>query len=588
VVPFEDFQSYLQYLEAHDLLKRVGVEVDPDLEITEIATRIVREEGPALLFDRVKGSSYRLAINFMGNPRLIELVLGMHPREFGEKFAALIETLNPPSLGAIWDARWFWPRFLASRPQRVLRGLCQEVEEVPDLDRLPIIKCWPKDGGKFLTFPLVITEDPNTGISNMGIYRMHVYGKDTTGMHMQIQKGVGFHYHEAEKKGEPLELACVLGADPTLMLAGIFPLPEGFEEIAFSGMLRGKRTRLVKALTIDVHVPATAEIVLEGVVPPVERRMEGPFGDHFGHYSDAHPFPVFHIKKVTRRRNAVYPAAVVGKPPQEDRYMGDASQEILIPFIKMMRPEVRDMWAYYEAGFHNLFVVAVESRYSKEPVKTALGLFGEGQLGLSKCIVLVEPTVNVRSFTEVLRAIRRHFDPANDFILISRAPLDTLDFTSFKMHQGSKIVIDATGREDGAAAARVREVDPAILGGGVRKWRLLEDTLLVLQVDGDARATLERAIRSPSLGPVKIVAAVSPDVDIEDDVNLIWGIFTRFDPARDILFTRTTMSGIAPVYEGVMGIDATWKKGYPEPLVMDPEIVDKVDKRWNRYWSQTA
>jgi 4-hydroxy-3-polyprenylbenzoate decarboxylase len=254
----------------------------------------------------------------------------------------------------------------------------------------------------------------------------------------------------------------------------------------------------------------------------------------------------------------------------------------------MMRPEVRDMWAYYEAGFHNLFVVAVESRYSKEPVKTALGLFGEGQLGLSKCIVLVEPTVNVRSFTEVLRAIRRHFDPANDFILISRAPLDTLDFTSFKMHQGSKIVIDATGREDGAAAARVREVDPAILGGGVRKWRLLEDTLLVLQVDGDARATLERAIRSPSLGPVKIVAAVSPDVDIEDDVNLIWGIFTRFDPARDILFTRTTMSGIAPVYEGVMGIDATWKKGYPEPLVMDPEIVDKVDKRWNRYWSQTA
>ena len=583
--PFEDFQSYLWYLESRGLLRRVKVEVDPVLEVTEIATRVVREEGPALLFERVEGSFYRLAINFMGSPRHIEMILGMHPREFGEKIARVIDTLQPPSLGAIWKTRSFWPRMWASRPQHVLRGLCQQVVEDPDLDRLPILKCWPKDGGRFLTFPLIITEDPNTGVSNMGIYRMHVYGKDTTGMHMQIQKGVGFHYREAEKMGEPLELACVLGADPALMLAGIFPLPEGFEEIAFSGVLRGKSTRLVRAKTIDVHVPADAEIVLEGVVPPRERHVEGPFGDHFGHYSDAAPFPVFHINKITRRRDAIYPAAVVGKPPQEDRYMGDASQEILVPFIKMMRPEVRDMWAYYQAGFHNLLVVAVESRYTKEPIKTALGLFGEGQLGLCKCIVLVEPAVDVRSFTEVLRAIRRHFDPSSDFILVSRAPLDTLDFTSFKMHQGSKLVIDATGREEEPAPAKPIEVDPAVLGRGVKKWRLLEDTLLVLQVEGDAAETLDRAVRSNWLGSVKIVAAVSPDVDLADEVSLIWGIFTRFDPARDIRFTRTTLSGIAPLYEGIMGIDATWKKGYPDPLEMDPAIIQRVDKRWNQYWS---
>ena len=583
--PFEDFQSYLWYLESRGLLRRVKVEVDPVLEVTEIATRVVREEGPALLFERVEGSFYRLAINFMGSARHIEMILGMHPRELGEKIARVIETLNPPSLGSIWKTRSFWSRMWASRPHHVLRGLCQQVVEDPDLDRLPILKCWPKDGGRFLTFPLVITEDPNTGVSNMGIYRMHVYGKDTTGMHMQIQKGVGFHYREAEKKGEALELACVLGADPALMLAGIFPLPEGFEEIAFAGVLRGKSTRLVRAKTIDVHVPADAEIVIEGVVPPRERHMEGPFGDHFGHYSDPAPFPVFHINKITRRRDAIYPAAVVGKPPQEDRYMGDASQEILMPFIKMMRPEVRDMWAYYQAGFHNLLVVAVESRYTREPIKTALGLFGEGQLGLCKCIVLVEPGVDVRSFTEVLRAIRRHFDPASDCILVSRAPLDTLDFTSFKMHQGSKLVIDATGREDEPAPAKPIEVDPSVLGRGVKKWRLLEETLLVLQVEGDAAETLDRAVRSNWLGSVKIVAAVSPDVDLADEVNLIWGIFTRFDPARDIRFTRTTVSGIAPVYEGIMGIDATWKKGYPDPLEMDPEIIQKVDKRWNQYWS---
>jgi 4-hydroxy-3-polyprenylbenzoate decarboxylase len=583
--PFQDFQSYLWYLESRGMLRRVKVEVDPELEVTEIATRVVREEGPALLFERVEGSFYRLAINFMGSPRHIEAILGMHPRELGEKIARVIETLNPPSLGSIWKTRSFWPRIWAARPQRVLRGLCHQVVEEPDLDRFPILKCWPRDGGRFLTFPLIITEDPETGVSNMGIYRMHMYGKDTTGMHMQIQKGVSFHYRAAEKKGEPLELACVLGADPALMLAASFPLPEGFEEIVFAGVLRGKPTRMVRAKTIDVDVPADAEIVLEGIVPPRERRMEGPFGDRFGHYSESSPFPVFQIRKITRRTDAIYPAAVVGKPPQEDRYMGEAAQEILMPFVRMMRPEMRDMWAYYQAGFHNLLVVAVESRYAREPVKTALGLFGEGQLGLCKCIVLVEPNVDVRSFTEVLRAIRRHFDPANDFILVSRAPLDTLDFTSFSMHQGSKLVIDATGHEDEPAPSKPIEVDPAVLGRGVKKWRLIEDTLLVLQVDGDATETIDRAVRSNWLGSVKIVAAVSPDVDITDETSLIWGIFTRFDPARDIRFTRTTVNGIAPSYEGIMGIDATWKKGYPEPLEMDPAVVQRVDKRWNQYWA---
>ena len=582
--PFEDFQSYLWYLESRGMLRRVKVEVDPELEVTEIATRVVREEGPALLFERVEGSFYRLAVNFMGSPRHIEAILGMHPRDLGEKIARVIENLNPPSLGALWKTRSFWPRMWAARPHRVLRGLCQQVVEDPDLERFPILKCWPKDGGRSLTFPLVITEDPETGVSNMGIYRMQVFLKDTTGVQMRIQKGVTLHYREAEKKGEPLELACVLGADPALMLAAAFPLPEGFEEIAFAGILRGKPTRMIRAKTIDVAVPADAEIVLEGVVAPRERHIEGPFGDRLGHYSAASPAPIFQIRKVTRRTDAIFPAAVAGKPPQEDRYMGEAAQEILLPFVKMMRPEVRDMWAYYQAGFQNLVAVAVESRYAKEPFKTALGLFGEGQLGLCKCVVLVEPGVDIRSFADVLRAIRRHFDPANDFLLVRHAPADALDFTSFQPNQGSKMVIDATGHEEEPAPSKPIEVDPAVLGRGVKKWRLVEDTLLVLQVDGDATETIDRAVRSNWLGSVKIVAAVSPDVDITDETNLIWGIFTRFDPARDIRFARTTVNGIAPSYEGIMGIDATWKKGYPEPLEMDPAVVQRVDKRWNQYW----
>lgn len=587
-MPFSDLQSYLRHLEASNMLRRVKVEVDPELEITEIVTRVIRERGPAILFENVKGSPYPLAINFMGSYAHVEEVLGMAPQELGEKLADLIAAINPPEPSSLLRTRPHWPMILATRPSRVRRAPCQQVVEPPDLDTFPILKCWPGDGGRFITFPLVMTQDRQSASTNLGIYRMHVYSKDQTGMHMQIQKGGGFHHFQAEKKSQPLELACVLGADPALMLSGIFPLPEGLEEIAFSGVLRGRRTRMTRSKTLGIDVPADAEFVLEGVVPPHERHVEGPFGDHFGHYSEASLFPIFNIKTVTRKRTPIYPAALVGKPPQEDRYMGEASQEILMPFIKMMRPEIHDMWAYYQAGFHNLLVVAVEGRYTKEPIKTALGLLGEGQLGLTKCVVLVEPDVDVRNFSQVLRAIQRNFHPRDDFLLISRAPLDTLDFTSFKMHLGSKMIIDATGKTGAPVGENPLGGDPSGLAPDVIKWRLLENSLLVVQVEKTPGRTLNRLVGARELARLRIIAAVSPDVDIDDDVDLLWGIFTRFDPARDIQFARTTMQGIKPTYEGVMGIDATFKKGYPEALTMTDEIKQKVDKRWQDYWFKTV
>lgn len=584
-MPFYDLQSFLGCLEREGLLRRVKVEVDPELEIGEIATRVVREEGPALLFERVRGSSYPLAINILGSGRRIEMVLGMHPQQLGERLANFVERLNPPSPKKLWRSRGFLSRVWATRPRRVKNALCREVaEDAPDLNSLPIIKCWPQDGGPFITFPLVITQDPETGRSNVGIYRMQLYDGTRTGMHMQIQKGGGFHHYKAEKQGQPLELAAVLGADPALMLSGILPLPEGFEEVAFSGLLRGGRTPMTKAKTLSLEVPACAEFVLEGVVPPHERLPEGPFGDHFGHYSDVADFPVFHVKAITRRRNPIYPAAVVGKPPQEDRYMGDAAQEIMKPLIRLLRPEVRDTWAYFETGFHNLFVVAVEGRYTKEPIKTALGLLGEGQLGLTKCVILVEPSVDVRRFPQVLRAIRRNFTTQDDFVLISRAPLDTLDFTSFKMHLGSKMIIDATGGGSAPEAQPHLQVDPQGICPQVLKWRLWEDTLLAVQVKEEGREALSILLASERLAGIKIIAAVSPDVDLEDDVSLLWGIFTRFDPARDIIFSRMSLRGALPVYEGTMGIDATFKKGYPAPLEMSEEIRERVSRRWDEYW----
>lgn len=564
------------------------VEVDPELEVTEIATRSFREGRPALLFENARGSKYPLVINVLGSMKRIEAALGRHPEQIGEELVTFIERMNPPSLKTLWQGRSTLMRLAKVRPKHVRSAPAQQVvENQPDLFEMPVLKCWPGDGGRFITLPLVLSRDPETGAGNLGIYRMQVYGPAQTGMHMQIEKGGGFHFWKAEEKGEPLEMAAVLGGDPSLILAAVMPLPEGIDEVGFSGIIRGARTPMVKAKALSLRVPANAEFVLEGIVKPGVRRLEGPFGDHFGHYSEAAEFPVFEVKAITRRRNAVYPATVVGKPPQEDRYLGDATQLILKPFIRLLRKEVKDLWAYYEAGFHNLLVVSVETRYAREPIKTALGLLGEGQLSLTKCLVLVGPDVDPRDFKAVVEAVRRNFDAPEDFQVIARTPLDTLDFTGEAMHRGSKMVIDATGPAvPGPGPSTHPEVDPRRIAPQIVKWRVVGGALLAVQVSGtgQGRASVETLVRALPPGPVKIVAAVSEDVDIGDDVQLIWGIFTRFDPARDVVFTSMEFKGIAPVYRGVMGIDATWKQGYPKPLEMDSEIIRKVDHRWAEYW----
>jgi 4-hydroxybenzoate decarboxylase subunit C len=583
---FTDLQSFLALLEKEGELKRVTEQVDAELEVTEIATRAVKENLPALLFENVKGSKYPLVINSMASIRRIELALGRPAEALGEDIVRFMEDVNPPSLGSFWRNRQTGWRMLKIRPKNTRRALSQQVSEEPQLNELPILKCWPEDGGRFFTLPLVISRDPKTGAGNMGMYRMQVYDERTTGMHMQIQKGGGFHYQLAEKAGKPLEMAVAVGGDPSLILAAIMPLPEGLDEVAFSGIVRGQRTPLTKAKTVDLKVPAHAEFVFEGIVKPGVRRLEGPFGDHFGHYSAAGDHPVFEMTRVTRRKNAIYPATVVGIPPQEDRYLGDAAQLALTPLMRLVRHEVKDMWAYYEAGFHNLLVVSVDSRYQREAIKTALGILGDGQLSLTKNLVLVGPDVNPRNYSEVLQAIRRNFDPEQDFHLIARTAADTLDFTGEALHKGSKMILDATVGEGGEGTPTAVAL-PANIGAiapGIVKHRLVGKTLLVVQVSDRGREVVEKLVDNPLLGGVKIVVAVSGDVDIDDDENLLWGIFTRFDAVMDVMFSKTEFRGLAPVYSGVMGIDATWKQGYPKPLVMDPEIVKKVDSKWSRYW----
>ncbi|HXG43275.1 MAG TPA: UbiD family decarboxylase [Gemmatimonadales bacterium] len=582
--PFRDLRSFVSALERRGLLRRIRVEVDPRLEVSEIAQRVVRDGGPALLFERPRGSTVPLVMNLFGSMERIELALGRHPEAIGRELVETLDRLNPPSLRAFWEARGVLARARYLRPKVVATAPVQEVVEPPNLLALPQVTTWPRDGGPFITFGPTLTQDPASGRRNFGLYRLQIFGPGETGMHWQSMKGGRGHYWEAERRGEPLEAAVVLGGDPVLMLSAVFPLPEGFDELAFAGFFRGAPTRLVRSTTGPLLVPADAEIVLEGYVPPGERRIEGPFGDHFGHYSEASPFPVFHVRRLTRRRDALYPATVVGKPPQEDKFLGIAAGEMIGPLIRVIAPNVVALNAFDGAGFHNLLGVSLRERHPKEALKTALALLGTGQLTFSKVTVLVRDHVNPASFTALLRELWYRFEPADRMLLLPITPLDTLDYTSFTMHVGSKLVLDATG-EPVTGDPPPRDVtDPAALDSRVRRHRLLEGGFLVVTVAREPRAVLETLVRHQGLGPLRFIVAVSEDVNLHDETNLLWGIFTRFDPARDLVCRAQRFVAARPVYEGPLGLDATWKPGYPLPLEMDPEIVRLVDRRWEEYW----
>lgn len=578
--PIQDLSGFIRALETAGQLKRVAVEVDPALEMTEIATRVVKTCGPALLFEKVKGSPYPVAMNLFGSEKRMAIALGRHPAEIGEELFRAAESFMPPTPGALWRHRGLLWRATKMPPRIVSRGPATEITESPDLDRLPILTCWPKDGGRFFTLPLVITVDP-AGKTNVGMYRLHTFDGSTTGMHIQIERGGGAHYAQWEALDKPMPVAVALGGDPITILSSILPLPENMDELAFAGFLRGQRVPLV-TLSNGVRAPADAEFILEGFVPPRERRMEGPFGDHFGHYSHAAPYPVFHVQKVHRRRNPIYPATVVGIPPQEDKFMGNAVNDMLIPLLKAMRPELTDLWTYQEAGFHNLAVASVKQRYAKEGVKTALGLMGQGQMSLTKIVIVVDPTVNVRHFSDVLDALRKNFDPADDFILIPGTAQDTLDFTSFKMNLGSKMILDATGGKKPLARPPVSRQGPSA-DGEIVESRNLRDCLLVVKVKGAGRPVIERLVKDPAFAGFSLIAAVSEDVPLDDEERLIWGIFTRFDCARDVVPCGARLEGAWPKICGPLGIDATWKPGYPEPLIMTSGVVDRVTKNWAQY-----
>src|ERR1051325_4500082 len=443
-----NLRSLLEFLRRENDLAEVSTEVDPYLELAEVHRRVIERGGPALLFTKVKGSRYPVVTNLFGTERRIELAFGPKPEALVRRAVHVAESLLPPRPAALWHERTLALEALKLGTTRVRRAPVPEGgDKAPRLEELPVLTTWQEDGGPFFTLPLVYTEHPLTRKHNLGMYRMQRFDSRTTGMHWQIHKGGGFHYHEAESQNQPLPVTVFLGGPPALILSAIAPLPEDVPELVLASVLAGEKIRVVdNPLEGFTHrLIAEAEFALVGRVPPRERRPEGPFGDHYGYYSLQHDYPVFHVEAVYHRRDAVFPATVVGKPRQEDFFIGDYLQKLLSPLFPVVMPSVRDLWTYGETGFHSLAAAVVRERYAREALVSAFRILGEGQLSLTKFLLLTHTPQDLRDFPRLFEHVLARFRPETDLFVFSNVSMDTLDYTSGTINKGSKAVMLGLG-----------------------------------------------------------------------------------------------------------------------------------------------
>jgi 4-hydroxy-3-polyprenylbenzoate decarboxylase len=494
LVAFRSLGDFLEALEAKGDLVRIRAPVSRDLEITEVTQRVLGADGPALLFENVPGASMPVATNVLGSPRRIALALGS---ERVDDVAARVERLvhlRPPAgiVGAMRDLGGTIETLSTVRslaPKRVRSGPCQEVEEATvDLDRLPILKCWPKDGGRTITFPVVITKDPESGEPHAGIYRLQQYGRDTLGFHAQVHRVGAKNLRKWADRGERMPVAAVIGADPATVFSGLAPVPEGMSNFVFAGFLRSEPVELVPARSVDLEVPAQAEIVLEGYVDPAERAVEGPFGDHTGYYSAAERFPVFHVTRVTRRERPVYLTTVTGRPPTEDAILGKSVERIFLPVIRLVLPEIVEMNLPLEGLFINVAIVSIRKAYPGHPRKVMHALWGLGQMMFARYLIVVDEDVDVHDLSEVLYRVGLQADPARDLELVE-GPVDQLSISNPVPNVGGKIGVDATRKrpEDGFPRPWPEEIrsDPAAAQAAER----------ILRADGTLAGLLSRRSR---------------------------------------------------------------------------------------------
>jgi menaquinone biosynthesis decarboxylase len=582
----ENLRDFLQVLRKEKQLIEITAPVDANLEIAEIHRRVIDQGGPALLFTNVKGSSFPLVTNLFGTSRRVDLAFGPRPEQFMRQIIEASSHLVPPTPKALWSERGLIMDLLKVGLKEVpapKAPILQQLRRQSPLEGLPVITSWQEDGGPFVTLPLVYTEHPETKQHNLGMYRMQVFDAATTGMHWQIHKGGGFHYHEAEKRNEALPVTVFLGGPPALIASAIAPVPEHLPELLLASLIVGRKLPMAADPHSGHRLVAEAEFAICGYVPPHIRRPEGPFGDHYGYYSLTHDFPVFHVDHVWHRKDAIYPATVVGKPRQEDYYLGEFLQRLLSPAFPMAMPGVKHLWTYAETGFHPLAAAVVRESYKREALGSAFRILGEGQLTLTKFLIVTDQSVELSDFSCLLETVLERFDPAKDLFIFNKTSHDTLDYTGKQLNHGSKAILMGIGEP-------VRQLPRSYAAGpipGIDRIAVYCAGCLVI-----SGASFEH---DPEL-PQRVLAGAKekltewPMVIIVDDTQaandqtaFLWTVFTRFNPATDI-FADATVRQHHLSYEPPLVIDARMKPGYPDELFPREDIVRLVSDRWNEYF----
>src|SRR6187397_993328 len=585
---FPDLRAFLDQLRRDADLVTVESEVDPHLEVAEIHRRVVAGGGPALLFTNVKGSDFRLVTNLFGTAKRAEMAFGERPLRLIRRLVELIETIMPPTPAKLWGARDVGLELLKVGTRAVSSGpVTERVTHDVRLERLPALTCWPEDGGPFITLPLVYTTHPDRAGHNLGMYRMQVHDARTTGMHWQIGKGGGYHYAVAEGRGQKLPATVFLGGPPALILSAIAPLPENVPELMLASLIAGERLSQVHG-----HGPhpliANAEFALIGDVPPRVRKPEGPFGDHYGYYSLQHDYPVFEVSRIAHRADAIYPATVVGKPRQEDFFIGDLLQELLSPLFPVVMPAVEQLWSYGETGYHSLAAAVVKQRYKREAIASAFRILGEGQLSLTKFLLVTDRHVDVRNFRTTLEHILARTHPETDLYVFSNLSMDTLDYTGPAVNEGSKGVWLGLGdpvrelpRNFTAASVPQGVTDVLVFCGGC----------LVVGAPSFAHeaGAADRLAKDPAFsGWPLVVITDEPARAARSDMNFLWTTFTRFEPAADIHAAGRRIIRNQIAYEGPVLIDARLKPGFPKELVARDDTAALVSSRWKEYFPHGA
>jgi len=579
-----NLRSFLDLVRRENDLITIEAEVDPFLELAEIHRRVIEASGPALLFKRVKGSHFPVVTNLFGTAGRIDLAFGRKPEQFIKRMVAVAESLLPPKRSELWKHRSLVREFLKLGTRNVTRAPITEViSKPPRLNELPVLTTWQEDGGPFITLPLVYTEHPLTKKHNLGIYRMQIFDETTAGLHWQIQKGGGFHYHEAERLNQALPVTVFLGGPPALIISAIAPLPEDVPELMLASLLVGEKLRMAKDTLGGAHrLVAEAEFALIGSARPHERRPEGPFGDHYGYYSLQHDYPVFQCEAIAHRRDAIYPATVVGKPKQEDFFIGDYLQTLLSPIFPIVMPSVRNLWSYGETGFHSLAAAVVRERYTREALVAGFRILGEGQLALTKFLILTDAMIDLHDFRAVLEHVLGRVRWERDFFIFSNTSMDTLDYTSGKVNEGSKAIVIGLGEA-------IRELPREFRGELPRDITSAEvfcPGCLVVQGQPHADDN-EQAARLAS----EPVFAGWPLVVLHDDARVaqsstdfLWSVWTRFEPAADIYAAETKVVRHHLAYKPPIVIDARKKPTLPDELIVRDDIKQLVDRRWREYF----